>query len=67
MRNMEDDASPEEDDVAQACEVLGPPDGRASPRYSGLATFARLPRVEDVTVWDVGVLGVPFDGGTNTG
>lgn len=45
--------------------VVGPPDGRDSPRYSGHATFARLPRVEDVRRWDVGVLGIPFDSGTS--
>lgn len=45
--------------------IVGPPDGRLSPRYSGHATFGRLPRVEDVGRWDVGVLGIPFDSGTS--
>lgn len=45
--------------------IVGPPDGRQSPRYSGHATFARLPRVADVRRWDVGILGIPFDSGTS--
>lgn len=45
--------------------IVGPPDGRQSPRYSGHATFARLPRVEDVRRWDVGILGIPFDSGSS--
>jgi len=35
------------------------------PRYAGLTTFARLPRAEDVSHVDVGVLGVPFDSGVS--
>jgi agmatinase len=35
------------------------------PRYAGLTTFARLPRREDVSNYDVAVLGVPFDAGTS--
>jgi agmatinase len=45
--------------------VWGPQDGLISPRYSGFATFARLPRVQDVARWDVAVQGVPFDAGTS--
>lgn len=44
---------------------LGPPDGRRFPRFMGPPTFARLPRSDQVTSWDVGVLGVPFDIGTS--
>jgi agmatinase len=33
------------------------------PRYSGIATFFRLPHVTDPAGLDVGVIGVPFDGG----
>ena len=43
--------------------VVGQVDGLKSPRYSGLTTFARLPRVEDVSNYDVAVVGVPFDAG----
>lgn len=35
------------------------------PRYAGLATFAFLPRIEDVEYTDIAVLGVPFDSGTS--
>jgi agmatinase len=35
------------------------------PRFAGLSTFARLPRIEDVTRADVAVIGVPFDSGTS--
>ncbi|MGW6456233.1 agmatinase [Streptomyces sp. NPDC055078] len=42
---------------------VGPVDGRRSPRYAGLTTFARLPRIEDVPRHDVAVAGVPFDAG----
>lgn len=42
---------------------VGPVDGQTSPRYAGFSTFARLPRLEDVSGWDVAVVGVPFDAG----
>ena len=42
---------------------IGPVDGLAVPRYAGLSTFARLPRIEDVPEHDIAVLGVPFDAG----
>ena len=40
-----------------------PTDGQKSPRYAGLTTFARLPRIEDVPDHDIAVVGVPFDAG----
>jgi agmatinase len=43
---------------------LGPIDPLKVPRFAGLGTFARLPRIQDVTGCDVAVLGVPFDAGT---
>ena len=42
---------------------MGPLDPLVVPRFAGPATFARLPRREDVDVCDVAVLGVPFDSG----
>ena len=45
--------------------VVGPVDARLVPRYAGLGTFARLPRVDQVERPDVAVLGVPFDAGTS--
>jgi agmatinase len=43
---------------------LGPIDPLKVPRFAGFATYARLPRLEDVTACDVAILGVPFDTGT---
>jgi agmatinase len=46
-----------------APQPVGQLDPLAFPRYTGLATFARLPRLEDVPGYDVAVVGVPFDTG----
>jgi len=43
---------------------LGPIDPLRVPRFAGYATFARLPRIDEVTGCDIAVLGVPFDAGT---
>lgn len=43
---------------------LGPIDPLTVPRFAGPATFARLPRLDQVTRCDVAILGVPFDAGT---
>lgn len=44
---------------------VGPVDSSVVPRFAGLATFARLPRLEDVGDCDVAVVGVPFDAGVS--
>jgi agmatinase len=44
---------------------IGPVDATRVPRYAGPATFARLPRLDEVTRADVAVLGVPFDSGVS--
>jgi agmatinase len=44
---------------------VGPVDGRLVPRFAGAATFARLPEIDQVTDYEVAVLGVPFDNGTS--
>ncbi len=44
---------------------VGPVDATRVPRYAGPATFARLPRVDEVSRVDVAVLGVPFDSGVS--
>ncbi|WP_069811491.1 agmatinase [Streptomyces sp. TP-A0874] len=44
---------------------LGPPDASVTPRYAGIATFARLPRLEEVRRADIAVVGVPFDSGVS--
>jgi agmatinase len=46
-------------------EPIGPVNARELPRYAGLATFARLPRRDQVSRCDVGIIGVPFDAGTS--
>ena len=46
-------------------EVVGPVDATAVPRYAGEATFARLPRIDEVSQADVAILGVPFDSGVS--
>jgi len=43
----------------------GPPDSREFPRFMGPATFARLPRIDQVSRFDVALVGVPFDIGTS--
>jgi agmatinase len=43
---------------------IGPLDSLAVPRFAGPATFARLPRRDQVERVDIGVLGLPFDAGT---
>ena len=49
----------------RAEEPVGPADASVVPRFSGFATFARLPTSDQVDHWDIGVVGVPFDGGTS--
>lgn len=44
---------------------VGPVDASVNPRYSGIATFARLPRIEDVERADIAVVGIPFDTGVS--
>jgi agmatinase len=45
--------------------AIGPVDATVVPRYGGPATFARLPRLDEVERADVAVLGVPFDSGVS--
>jgi agmatinase len=44
---------------------VGPLDSSRVPRFAGFATFARLPRIDQVTHADVAVVGVPFDSGVS--
>jgi agmatinase len=44
---------------------VGQVDATAVPRYGGEATFARLPRLQDVEQADVAIVGVPFDSGVS--
>ncbi|SEQ60039.1 agmatinase [Lentzea albida] len=45
--------------------MIGPLDSSRVPRYAGPATFARLPRLDQVAHADVAVVGVPFDTGVS--
>jgi agmatinase len=40
-------------------------DATAVPRFAGPATFARLPRIDEVSDVDVALMGVPFDAGVS--
>ncbi|MCQ1956934.1 agmatinase [Arthrobacter sp. zg-Y826] len=44
---------------------IGPVDAAQIPRYAGAATFARLPRLDQVEHAEVAVVGVPFDSGVS--
>jgi len=44
---------------------VGPVDATVVPRFVGPATFARLPRIDEVDRADVAVVGVPFDSGVS--
>jgi len=44
---------------------VGQRDDSVMPRYGGIATYALLPRLDEVAHADVAVLGVPFDSGTS--
>jgi agmatinase len=44
---------------------VGPVVASVVPRFAGPATFARLPRLDEVSDVDVAVVGVPFDGGVS--
>ncbi|MFS0853699.1 agmatinase [Microbacterium sp. 179-I 3D4 NHS] len=44
---------------------VGPVDASVNPRYSGIATFARLPRIDEVPRADIAIVGIPFDSGVS--
>jgi agmatinase len=44
---------------------IGPVDATVVPRYGGPATFARLPRLDEVERAEVKIVGVPFDTGVS--
>ena len=46
-------------------DVLGQVDATVVPRFAGAPTFARLPRMDQVTQSDIAVVGIPFDAGTS--
>jgi agmatinase len=44
---------------------VGQVDATVVPRFAGPATFARLPRIDEVSDVDVAIVGVPFDAGVS--
>jgi agmatinase len=51
--------------VTTTATPIGPVDATTVPRFAGPPTFARLPRLDQVTRADVAIVGVPFDAGTS--
>lgn len=45
--------------------IRGQRDEGDLPRYAGIATFALLPRLDEVERADIAVVGIPFDSGTS--
>lgn len=49
--------------MTDARAIIGQREGM--PRYAGIATFALLPRIDEVEHADLAVVGIPFDAGTS--
>jgi agmatinase len=45
--------------------IIGQVDATQMPRYGGIATFAHLPQINEVSDVDVAIVGVPFDTGVS--
>ncbi|MCD2442136.1 agmatinase [Agromyces sp. SYSU K20354] len=45
--------------------IIGQREEADLPRYAGIATFALLPRIEEVEHADLAIVGIPFDSGTS--
>ena len=50
--------------MAEEARPFRPVSGNVMPRFAGIATFMRLPHVEDWADVEIGLIGVPWDGGT---
>ena len=50
--------------MTEAENPFKPVSGNVMPRFSGIATFMRLPHVTEPAGIDIGLTGVPWDGGT---
>lgn len=50
---------------ADGVERVGPVNAAEVPRWAGLATFARLPRLDEVEKADIVVAGMPWDSGVS--
>lgn len=62
---MQHPPSPDETPTPDASAPVGPVDASVVPRFAGIATFARLPRLDEVAHADIAVVGVPFDSGVS--
>lgn len=51
--------------MTEHSDFVGPTDSSLTPRFAGIATFALLPRLDQVKHADIVVVGVPFDGGVS--
>ncbi|MBO0711480.1 MAG: agmatinase [Acetobacteraceae bacterium] len=51
------------DPIKRPARYLDLADPQAQPRYVGIPTFFRTPHTEDLANTDIGLIGVPFDGG----
>jgi guanidinopropionase len=49
--------------IKQPRKYLDFADPQARPRYTGIASFFRTPFTQDLAKADIGIIGVPFDGG----
>ena len=65
MQPHSDDTSAAGEGADPADAPRGPVDASVVPRFAGIATFARLPRLDEVEHADVAVVGVPFDSGVS--
>jgi guanidinopropionase len=50
-------------DIKQPAAYRDLADPQARPRYTGIATFFRAPPTQDLSEVDIGLIGIPFDGG----
>ncbi len=64
---MTSDTTPDETTTADRPHPVGPVSGTEVPRFAGPATYARLPRLDELSGSDVdvAVVGVPFDAGVS--
>lgn len=44
---------------------VGPVDASQTPRYAGIASYAKLPMLHEVEAADIAIMGVPFDAGVS--
>ena len=54
----------EQKDFYQRTDITGEPYGpMQAPRFTEVATFMRTPLVESLDGVDIGIIGIPYDGG----